>query len=186
MSYRQLFVTWVVLLGTAAGVNPARAAVPVEEAVQADAARALVPFTPEQLERLLPATVYFRGQVASVQARNSGAVRFPDGAVFFAAMVDTSGYASDVQATYQFYLVTESPILLGSMPLRAGAYGAGVVNGKLVVMDIGGHTIANVDTTLDNAMMRPRPLQVLTEAGSSARLYLGRRWVGIVAEAAAK
>jgi len=59
------------------------------------------------MDKLLPATVFFRGQVASVQARNSGGIKLPDGMFVEAALVDTSGYSTGIQQKYQAYLITE-------------------------------------------------------------------------------
>ena len=56
---------------------------------------------------LVPATVFFRGQVASVQARNAGGVKLADGMFVLCALVDTSGYSTAVQQKYQGYFITE-------------------------------------------------------------------------------
>src|ERR1700744_651810 len=53
------------------------------------------------MANLMPATVFFRGQVASVQARNSGGVKLADGMLVLCALVDTSGYSTAVQQKYQ-------------------------------------------------------------------------------------
>ena len=135
------------------------------------------PLTPEELQTLVPATVFFRTKTAPVQIRNAGGTRFADGSVFFAVLVDTSGYASSVQETYQFYLVTESPVRFGGKLLKPGAYGAGFVKDRFIVMDVGGHTLLEGDTKEDKELKRPRPLQVLASSASEVKLYLGRRYV---------
>jgi hypothetical protein len=143
-------------------------------------AAAGAPFTEQQLNALLPASVYFSGKSAPVQMRNSGGTRFANGAIVWAAMVDTSGYASGVQEKYQFYFVAEAPIRFGGKLLPAGAYGAGFISGnRFIVMDVGGHTVLEGQTTNDEALKRPRPLQVVPESPASVRLYLGRRWVSL-------
>jgi len=135
-------------------------------------------FTPEDLNKLLPQGVWFSGKSAPLQLRNSGGVRFSNGLSFWAAMVDTSGYASNVQEKYQFYLVTEGPVEFGGKLLPPGAYGAGfVANDRFVVMDVGGHTVLEGATNQDDAMKRPRPLELLTQPDGKLRLYLGRRYV---------
>jgi hypothetical protein len=142
-----------------------------------DASAAGQPFAAAQLETLIPATVYFRGKVASVQLRNAGGARFANDGIFFAVMVDTAGYSSSVQEKYQFYLVTEKAIRFGGQFLPPGAYGAGFVNDSFIVMDIGGKTLLQGNTSEDKELKRPRPLQVLAVSESSVRLYLGRRYV---------
>lgn len=138
--------------------------------------------TPSQLEPLLPATVYFRGKTASIQLRNSGGVRFgPDG-YFLATMVDNSGYASSVQEKYQVYLIAEIGVKVGGQHLSPGAYGAGLVNGELIVMDLGGHTLLQAKATQDQSMARPRPLQLVSSSTGEVRLYFGRSWITVTPE----
>lgn len=132
--------------------------------------------------KLFPASVFFSGQSAPVQARNSGGIKFGDGTLVLAALIDTSGYSSAVQQKYQSYLITEGAILINGHLLPPGAYGAGFVAGKFGVMDIGGHDMFSVDATHDAELKRPTPLQFI--AGGSAgefRLYQGRDYVVITA-----
>lgn len=142
-------------------------------------ATALALLSPEQVAKLLPPSVFFRGQTAPLQLRNAAAARFADGAILFASLVDTSGYSTSVRERYQFYLVTEAPLTIADKTLAPGAYGAGFLeDGAFVVMDIGGHDVLLSRTQRDDALHRPRPLQL--EAGTTAeelRLYLGRSFV---------
>jgi len=88
--------------------------------------------------KLFPDKVFFRGQVASVQGRNSGGVRFADEMLVMAALVDASGYASGIKEKYQGYLITEVPVEVNGQTLKPGAYGFGFINDdKFVVMDLG-------------------------------------------------
>lgn len=133
---------------------------------------------PADLEKLLPATVYYCGQNAPVQIRNSGGVKFADGHYVLASLVDTSGYSSGLAAKYQGYLIAEVPIKIGGKHLPAGAYGIGFVGGdKLVVTDLGGSDVLTAHSTTDEAMTRPRPLQVTADATGGYRLYVGRSYV---------
>lgn len=133
----------------------------------------------QEVETTFPPTVFFRGKTAPVQWRNASAVRFADGSLFFAGLIDSSGYASNVQETYQMYLISEVPFRIGDKPVPAGAYGAGFLGEHFVVMDVGGHSVAEGDTHTDQGLSRPRPLQILQPGALSVRLYLGRRWVSI-------
>ena len=138
----------------------------------------------EQAGSLLPATVFYHGQVAPVQARNSAGLRLPGGKLLLVTLVDTSGYASSVQQTYQGYLLTEIPLRLGDQTLPAGAYGFGFLAGdQMVVLDIGGTEQLRTATTRDAQLRRPTPLQLLTDpsAANRYRLYLGRSFVTLEA-----
>jgi hypothetical protein len=130
------------------------------------------------MQKLLPASVYYKGQSAPTQLRNSGGVKFGDGSYVLATLVDTSGYSSDVQAKYQGYFITEVPLKFGGQSLPAGVYGIGFVSGdKLVVTDVGAHDVFTVSTANDDGMKRPTPLQVTADPGGGFRLYAGRRYV---------
>ena len=134
----------------------------------------------EQAGAILPEKVFYRGLSAPVQARNSGGVRFADSKLVLTALVDTSGYSTSVKETYQAYLITEVPLVLGDKTLAPGAYGFGFVgDDKMVVMDLGANQLLSTTTTRDTALPRPNPLQVLADPGSSSRyrLYLGRSYV---------
>ena len=129
---------------------------------------------------ILPASVFYAGQSAPVQGRNSGGIRFDGGKLALVALVDASGYSSGIQQTYQGYLLTEVPLKIGDKTLPPGAYGFGFIAGnRMVVMDIGGNEILRTATIRDEKMMRPNPLQMMADASAPGqyRLYLGRSYV---------
>lgn len=128
---------------------------------------------------ILPPSVYFRGQSASIQSRNSAGVRFSADALLLATLVDTSGYSSAIQQKYQAYLITESAIEISGHRLAPGAYGFGfVANDTFLVMDIGGHDLFTTKSTRDAELRRPTPLQILAAPSAHAyRLYAGRNFV---------
>ncbi len=128
--------------------------------------------------KLLPSSVFFDGQSASTQLRNSAGVLFPDGKLALAVLVDSSGYSASEQQKYQGYLFAEVPLAIGAHHLPAGAYGIGVVSGQFIVMDIGGRNLFQSPTTHDAAMVRPVPLQIVAgTAPGSFRLCLGRNCI---------
>jgi hypothetical protein len=138
--------------------------------------------TAPEAAKFLPEAVFFRGQSASIQARNSGGVQFSKDALFLVSLVDTSGYSSAVQEKYQAYLITESPISIEGHRLAPGAYGCGFLAADtFIVMDIGGHDLFTVHSSEDAGLRRPTPLQVLASpAGGGYRLYVGRKFVNFV------
>jgi hypothetical protein len=131
--------------------------------------------------KLLPSTVFFRGQSAPIQARNSSGVQFTKDSLLLAALVDTAGYSSSVQQKYQAYLITESPIEIEGHRLEPGAYGCGfIADNTFIVMDIGGHDLFSVRSARDADLRRPTPLQILPAPdGAGYRLYVGRGYVHI-------
>ncbi len=142
--------------------------------------------THEQAEAILPASVFYRGQSATIQGRNSAGIRLNGGRLVLAAIVDTGGYSTAVQQTYQAYLLTEVALKLGDKTLAPGAYGFGFVAGdRMVIMDVGANEILEAKTTRDAALARPKPLQLIADetATGSYKLYLGRSFVELTPQA---
>jgi hypothetical protein len=130
--------------------------------------------TATELTRVVPPGFYFQGLSAPTQMRNSAAVRFGAKRYVIAALVDTSGYAADVRAKYEGFLITDFAITINGSELGVGAYGFGFTNdGKLNILDLAGSEILTISTTKDDAMKRPRPLMI-TKAADGIRFYNGR------------
>ncbi|HWS90573.1 MAG TPA: hypothetical protein VN282_26635 [Pyrinomonadaceae bacterium] len=132
-----------------------------------------------ELERVVPQGFYFEGQSGATQMRNAAAAQLGPRRFVMAGLVDTSGYSSDVQAKYQGFIVTDSPITVGGSRLPTGAYGFGFTpDGWLNVMDVGGRRVLSVRARNDERLQRPRPL-MMTDARNGVRLYSGRSFVVI-------
>ena len=174
--YRSCLSFLLLLTSVSTAGSPIFAQTPVPNSASSTADTIL---HPTDLDSLIPSTVYFQGQSATVQKRNSAGVRFKGGAVMFATKVDTGGYSSSVQERYQAYLITEVPLTIGGNRLPPGAYGVGFINNnKFVVMDIGGRDLFVTDSQRDDALSRPTPLQLLADrTPPNYRLYSGRTFV---------
>ena len=129
--------------------------------------------------KIFPERVFFRGQSAPVQFRNSGGVHFADDLFVLAGMVDSSGYSTAIKEKYQAYLLNEVTLEIGGQTLKPGAYGIGFLNGgKFVVMDLGANDVLQAASQRDAEMKRPVPLQVVASATAGTyRLYAGRDYV---------
>ena len=133
---------------------------------------------PADMQKFIQPSVFYRGQSAPTQIRNSGGIKFSDGFYVLAVLVDTSGYSTGVAAKYQAYFITDVPIQLGGQSLATGAYGIGFIDGdKFVVTDLGGRDLLTVASATDNDLKRPTPLQIATDTGGGFRLYAGRKYV---------
>jgi hypothetical protein len=133
---------------------------------------------PAEIQKLLPASVYYRGQLAPTQLRNSAGVKLADGLYVLATLVDTSGYATGVAAKYQAYFIAEVPLKVGGENLAAGVYGVGFIgDNKFVVTDVGGHDVLTVNAGEDAGLKRPMPLQIVVDPAGGFRLYAGRKYV---------
>src|SRR6266446_8271808 len=141
-----------------------------------------VVLTGAELTRVVPPGFYFQGLTAPTQMRNSAAARFGANRYVIAGLVDNSGYAADVRAKYEGFLIADLPITINGRKLPIGAYGFGFSNdGKLNILNIAGDEILSVSTTKDIKLKRPRPL-MLMDAGTKVRFYSGRYYAEIEAK----
>jgi hypothetical protein len=163
-------VTWLLCVVATLSLSPAT------NATAADTSTSILKAS--DVANLVPATVFFRGQVAGVQARNAGGLKLPDGTFVLCALVDTSGYSTAVQQKYQAYFITEATLDINGQVLKPGAYGVGFVEGKFLVMDLGAHDLFMTAGKRDAELKRPMPLQVLADtAPNHYRLYINRNYV---------
>jgi hypothetical protein len=128
--------------------------------------------------KLFPESVFFRGQTAPAQMRNSAGIHFSDDLYVLAALVDNSGYSTGIREKYQAYFITEVTLQFGGQTLKPGAYGAGFVEGgKFLVLDLAANDLFQTPSQKDTGMKRPVPLQVTPADGGKYRLYAGREYV---------
>ena len=129
--------------------------------------------------KIFPERVFFRGQVAPAQLRNTGGVHFADDLYVLAGLVDSSGYSTGIREKYQGYLLNEVNLEMGGQNLKPGAYGFGfITGGKFVVMDLGANDVLQIASQRDAEMKRPVPLQVAPSSTAGGyRFYAGRDYV---------
>jgi hypothetical protein len=132
-----------------------------------------------EASKMLPPSVYFRGQSAPIQGRNSAGVKYADANFTFATLVDNSGYSTAIAAKYQGYLLTEVPLDVAGQALQPGAYGFGfIADNKFVIQDIGAHDLLTATSTRDEQLRPAVPLQIKADsAAGKYRLYAGRNYI---------
>lgn len=128
--------------------------------------------------KLFPEHVFFRGQVAPAQLRNTGGVHFADDLFVLASLVDSSGYSAAIKEKYQAYLLSEVTLEIGGQAVKPGAYGFGFVNGKFILMDLAANNLIEAAGQRDADMKRPVPLQLMASpTAGTYRLYVGRDFI---------
>ena len=151
---------------------------PADEASSSSAGQDTVLKAVDVTPKLFPEHVFFRGQVAVAQLRNTGGVHFVDDFYVLAGLVDSSGYSTGIREKYQGYLLTEVNLEIGGQSLKPGAYGFGFVGGKFILMDLAANNLIEAAGQRDAEMKRPVPLQVLASSSAgSYRLYVGRDYI---------
>jgi len=168
-----VFLTGLLLTFTLRHMQTAMAGNPVAEGKEVALKSADI------TSKLFPERVFFRGQNAPVQFRNTGGVLFADEFYVLAGMVDNSGYSTGIREKYQAYLLNEVTLEIGGHTLKPGAYGFGFQEGgKFLIMDIGANDLLNATSQRDAELKRPVPMQVsATSTAGSYRLYAGRDYV---------
>jgi hypothetical protein len=151
---------------------------PADEASSSSAGQDTVLKAVDITPKLFPEHVFFRGQVAVAQLRNTGGVHFVDDFYVLAGLVDSSGYSTGIREKYQGYLLTEVNLEIGGQSLKPGAYGFGFMGGKFILMDLAANNLIEAAGQRDAEMRRPVPLQVLASSSAgSYRLYVGRDYI---------
>jgi hypothetical protein len=129
--------------------------------------------------KIFPERVFFRGQTAPAQLRNTGGVHFADDLYVLAGLVDSSGYSTGLREKYQAYLLNEVTLEIDGQTLKPGAYGIGFLEGgKFIVMDLGANEVLQAKSQRDADVKHPIPLQVAASSTAGVyRLYVGRDFV---------
>lgn len=134
---------------------------------------------PDDLTKVVPSNFYFEGQLAPTQMRNAAAVRFAPQRNLVVALVDNSGYASNIRAKFEGFLISDEVVMIGGVEVKSGAYGFGfTADSKMNILDVGGNSLHSVTTKRDDKFQSPRPL-VIVQSGKELRLYHGRNYVVI-------
>lgn len=130
------------------------------------------------LKKIVPESFFFRGLSATSQLRNSAAIHYPDDFYVIAALVDTSGYSTDVKAKYNGLFITEKKLQFdGGGVLGPGQYGMGyTADGKFHILSVAGDELVVADVKMDDKLNRPQPLKIVMD-GATAKLYLGKKYV---------
>ena len=135
----------------------------------------------DALKKVIPASYFFAGQSAPVQARNSVGLKTAAGKFVLAGLVDTSGYSTAIQEKYQGFLITETKLSFDGGMLEPGAYGFGFKDGKFLVMNIASTDLLSAASQSDEQLKHAVPLK-LEKEGDGYRLYAGKKYVGFKAE----
>jgi hypothetical protein len=141
--------------------------------------------TEENLNKLLPNSVFLDGQNAPVQKRNAVGARMADGKILIVTFLETSGYGSDYQEKYTAMVLTQGGLLFGNSEIKPGAYGLGRRKSKaggkesetFVLYDLGGNAVVVVPTDKDERLRPVRTIQLSVGLGQQLRLYLGPYFV---------
>ena len=133
-------------------------------------------------EAAVPRDFYLEGNAIPVEKRNAALLQAASGKRLLLALLDTSGYSSQVQSKYAGMLIAEAPVRMCGRVFAAGSYGFGLRRpaqkrggtGELTIYDQGGERVGGCTVEEDRALQHPVPLQAIPKGASGAEVYLGR------------
>lgn len=135
----------------------------------------------------VPKDFYLEGNAIPTERRNAALLKTPAAPRVLFALLDTSGYSSQVKEKYIGMVVVEGNVSICGRPVGVGSYGFGLDkppstssrDAKFFLYNQAGTELAQCAAKKDLQLKLPRPLQVVLGSGKAetARLYLGRYWL---------
>jgi hypothetical protein len=125
---------------------------------------------------------YLEGNSIPTQKRNAAMLKGHTGKRLVFALLDTSGYGTDIQQKYTGLALLEAKTTIGALTLGVGAYGFGIKKGAadgpvtVIFYDIAGEKVGEAIAAYDKDLKQPVPLAVAVEP---ARLCLGKNCLEI-------
>jgi len=141
--------------------------------------------TGKDFDAALPKDFYLEGNAIPTQKRNAALVKTAAGARVLIALIDTTGYSSQIKQKYEGMLITEGGLSVGGHKLGVGSYGFGYTkpaatsdeDATFFLYNQAGEKVAECKAKKDTKIAQPKPLQVVAGKAEPARLYFGRYWV---------
>jgi hypothetical protein len=130
-------------------------------------------------ESAIPNDFYLEGNRIPVERHNAALLKTPAGARLVFALIDTTGYSSQIQQKYIGMVITEGKVSVCDVPLSVGSYGFGLDRpaGKFFLYNQAGEKVGDCAANKDTALKQPKPLSIDLGKEAAARLYLGRYFV---------
>jgi hypothetical protein len=133
-------------------------------------------------ESAIPNDFYLEGNRIPVEKRNAALLKTPAGARLVFALIDTTGYSSQIQQKYIGMVITEGKVSVCSVSLSVGSYGFGLEKppapsggeAKFFLYNQAGEKVGDCGAKKDTAVKQPKPLSIVLSKEAGARLYLGR------------
>jgi hypothetical protein len=143
--------------------------------------------TGKEFDSALPKDFYLEGNAIPTQKRNAALLKTPTGGRLLVALIDTTGYSSQIQQKYEGMIISEGKVTLCGAALAVGSYGFGFTKpaatgseeAKFFLYDQAGGKVAECDMNKDADLKRPKPLQVVVAKDAPAKLYFGKNWLEV-------
>jgi len=135
----------------------------------------------------VPKDFYLEGNAIPTQKRNAALLKTPAGARVLFALIDTTGYSSQIQQKYEGMIINEGKVTLCGHAIGIGSFGFGLTKpaatsaeeAKFFVYNQAGGKVAECALKKDAELKQPVPLQVVVSKGGPTKLYLGKNWLEV-------
>jgi hypothetical protein len=143
------------------------------------------PVTGKAFDSAMPKDFYLEGNAIPTEKRNAVLVKTPAGARVLLALIDTTGYSSEIKKKYIGMVIAEGGLSVCGIAVNVGSYGFGLdrpaansdADAHFNLYNQAGEKAGDCAAKKDTQLKQPRPLQVVVEKGAPARLYVGRYWL---------
>jgi hypothetical protein len=140
------------------------------------------PVTGDAFNRAVPTDFYVVGEHIPVEKRNAAVLKNAKGARVVMALIDTTGYSSQIRQKYIGMLITETKLSVCGNAIGVGSYGFGLDRPAATssepahfrIYNQAGEQVGDCSAKRDDSIKQPRPLSVVTATGGPAKLLLGK------------
>jgi hypothetical protein len=125
---------------------------------------------------------YLEGNAIPTEERNAALLATPSGQRLLLALIDTTGYSSEIKQKYIGMMISEGSVNVCGQSVGIGSYGFGLERPEVPSKEEGmfhlynqaGHEIFSCTAEGDAELKTPKPLQVILAKDGTPWLYLGR------------
>ena len=137
--------------------------------------------------KAIPNDFYLEGNRIPVDKNNAVLLKTAKGARVVLAIIDTTGYSSQIQQKYIGMLITETEIAVCGSTLGVGSYGLGLerpaatsnADAPFKIYNQAGEKVGGCAAKKDDSISQPKPLAVTADGKGPAKLLLGKYVVEI-------
>jgi len=138
--------------------------------------------TGKDFDKALPKDFYLEGNAIPTENRNAAMLKTPAGARVLFALIDTTGYSSQIRQKYIGMVIAEGKLSICGISVGVGSYGFGLdkppatsnEDAKFFLYDQAGEKVSECASKKDSEIKQPKPLSVVLAKEAPAKLYLGR------------
>jgi len=136
-------------------------------------------------DNAVPKDFYLEGNAIPTEKRNAVLLKTPGGKRVVVALIDTTGYSSQIQQKYIGMVIAEGTLSVCGQKVTVGSYGFGLdkpappsdADATFHLYNQAGRKLFDCAAKKDTTATQAQPLQVTTSGG--AKLVLGKYWLDL-------